>query len=55
MSRIIPKCLLWLTDFTLCTPSVSNGMTVLIAVLALNVIQTVLLQLKIISRDSAQA
>jgi len=39
------------TDFTLCPPSVSNGMTVLFALLVLNVMQTVSLQLKIIPCD----
>jgi len=48
ISSTTPKYLLWETDFTLRTPYVSNGMTALFAVSALNVIQTVLLQLKIL-------
>jgi len=51
----IPRYLYWLTDFTFWPPNVNSGVTVLFALLALNVIQTVLLQLKIIPCDSAYA
>jgi len=45
VSNTTPKYLQF-TDFTLCPPSVSNGMTVLFALVVLNVMQTVSLQLK---------
>jgi len=45
----------WLTDFALRQPSVSNGMTVLFTLLVWNIIQTILLQLKVIACDSAKA
>ena len=48
VSNTIPRYLYWLTDFTFWSPNVNNGVTVLFALLALNAIQTDLLQLKII-------
>jgi len=51
----IPRYLYWSTDFTYWPPNFNNGVTVLFALLALNVIQSVLLQLKIIPCDSAYA
>jgi len=55
VSNTIPRYLYWLTAFTFWPPNVNNGVTVLFALLSLNVIQTVLLQLKIIPCDSAYA
>jgi len=55
LSNPMPRYLYWFTDFTFWPPSVSNGVTVLFALLALNVIHTVLLQFKIIPCDSALA
>jgi len=48
-----PKYLYCVTDFALCPTSVSNGMTVLFALLVLEVMQTVLLQVKAIPCYSA--
>ena len=53
VSSIMPRYLKWLTYFTFWPPSVNNEVTVLFALLALNVIQTPLLQLKTIPCDSA--
>ena len=55
VSNIIPRCLYWSTEFTYWQPNLKTGVSVLLALLALNVIQTVLLQLKIIPCDSAYA
>jgi len=53
VSSTAPRYFYWLTDFLFLPPSVSNGVNVLFALLTLNVIQTVLLQLKIFPCDSA--
>jgi len=55
VSNTIPRYLYWSTDFTYWPPNFNNGVAVLFTLLALNVIQTVLLQLKIILCDSAYA
>jgi len=55
VSNKIPRYLYWSTDFTYWPPNFKTGVAVLFALLALNVIQTVLLQLKIIPFDSAYA
>ena len=55
VSNTIPRYLYWSTDFTYWPPNFNNGAVVLFALLALNVIQTVLLQSKIISCDFAYA
>ena len=55
VSNTIPRYLYWSTDFTYWPTNFNNGMAVLFAFLALNVIQTVLLQLKIIPCVSAYA
>ena len=52
-SKTIPGYLYWSTDFTYWPPNFNNGLAVLFALLALNVVLTVLLQLKIIPCDSA--
>ena len=51
----IPRYLYWSKDFTYWPPNFNNGVAVLFALLASNVIQTVLLQLKIIPCDFAYA
>jgi len=51
----IPRYLYWSTDFTYWPPNFNNGVALLFALLALNVIQTVLMQLKIIPCYSAYA
>ena len=48
VSNTIPRYLYWSTEFTYWPPNFKTGVAVLLALLALNVIQTVLLQLKII-------
>ena len=53
--NIIPRYLYWSTEFMFWPPKVITGVAVLLALLALNVIQTVLLQLKMIPCDSAYA
>ena len=53
VSNKIPRYLYWSTDFTYWPPNFKTGVAMLIALLALNVIQTVLLQLKIIPCASA--
>jgi len=55
VSKIIPTYLYWSTDLTYWPPNFNNGVAVLFALLALNVTQTVLLQLKIIPCNSAYA
>ena len=55
VSNIIPRYLYSSTGLTFWPPNFSNGVAVLFALLALNVIQTVLLQLKIIPCDTAYA
>ena len=55
VSNIIPRYLYWSTDFTYWPPSYNTGVVVLFALLAVNVMQTVLLQLKMIPCDSAYA
>ena len=55
VSNTIPRYLYWSTDFTYWQPNFINGVAVPFALLALNFIQTVLLQLKIILCDSAYA
>jgi len=51
----IPRYLYWSTDFTYWPPNFNAGVAVLLALLTLNVKQTVSLQLKIIPCDSAHA
>jgi len=53
VSNTIPRYLYWSTDFTYWPPNFNNGVAMLFALLALNVILTVLLQLKTIPCDSA--
>ena len=53
VSNTIPRYLYWSTEFTFWPPKDKTGVAVLLALLALNVIQTNLLQLKIIPCDSA--
>ena len=55
VSNKIPRYLYWSTDFAYWPPNFKTGVAVLFALLALNVLQTVLLQLKIIPCDSAYA
>jgi len=55
VSNTIPRYLYWSTDSTYWPPDFKTAVSVLFAHLALNVIQTVLLQLKIIPCDSAYA
>ena len=55
VSNKIPRYLYWSTEFTYWPPNFKTGVAVLFPFLALNVIQTVLLQLKIIPCDSAYA
>ena len=53
VSNKIPRYLYWSTDFTYWPPNFNNRVAVLFALLALNVMLTVLLQLKIIPCNSA--
>ena len=55
VSNTIPRYLYWSTEFTYCPPNFKTGVAVLLALLALIVIQAVLLQSKIIPCDSAYA
>jgi len=55
VSNTIPRYLHWSIDFTYWPPNFNNGVAVLFALLALNVTQTLLLQLKINPCDSAYA
>jgi len=55
VSNTTPRYLYWSTDCKYWPSNYNNGVAVLFALLALNVIQTVLLQLNTISCDSAHA